>query len=91
MAPLSGSLPARSSRGEGEALGGLPAAIGLPAGTIPVFLRLRQLTQQHLSQKTTGLQAFITHSVAAAALPPDLANPDPDLLARQGDTSGLSQ
>jgi formylglycine-generating enzyme required for sulfatase activity/predicted phosphodiesterase len=59
----------------------LPKALGLPAGTPPVFLRLRNLTSHHLAK---GLPAFITDSVAASALPPDLANPGPDLLARQG-------
>jgi formylglycine-generating enzyme required for sulfatase activity len=59
----------------------LPKAIGLPAGTLPVFLRLRGLTQHHLAK---GLPAFITDSVSAPSLPPDLANPGPDLLARRG-------
>jgi hypothetical protein len=59
----------------------LPKALGLPAGTLPVFLRLRNLSSHHLGK---GLQAFITDSVAASALPPDLANPGPDLLARRG-------
>ncbi len=59
----------------------LPQTLGLPAGTLPVFLRLCQLTSHHLDQGAAGLQAFITDSVAAAALPADLANPGPDLLA----------
>ncbi|MEI7941393.1 MAG: metallophosphoesterase, partial [Verrucomicrobiota bacterium] len=59
----------------------LPKALGLPAGTLPVFLRLRYLTPHHLGK---GLSAFITDSVAASTLPPDLANPGPDLLARRG-------
>ena len=37
-----------------------------------------------MRQEPKGLQAFITDSVAASALPPDLANPGPDLLARRG-------
>jgi hypothetical protein len=61
--------------------GSLPESLGLPAGTLPVFLRLRHLTPQHLTQ---GLAAFIIDSVAAAALPPDLAHPGPELLARRG-------
>jgi formylglycine-generating enzyme required for sulfatase activity len=59
----------------------LPKALGLPAGTLPVFLRLRNLTPHHLAR---GLQAFITDSVAASALPAELANPGPELLARRG-------
>ena len=59
----------------------LPQALGLPAGTLPVFLRLRSLTAHHLAQ---GLKAFITDTVAASSLPPDLADPGPDLLARRG-------
>ena len=58
--------------------------LGLPPGTIPVFLRLRQLTAHHLGLGANGLRAFITDSVAASALAPELANPGPDLLARQG-------
>jgi formylglycine-generating enzyme required for sulfatase activity/predicted phosphodiesterase len=56
-------------------------ALGLPPGTIPVLLRLRHVTAHHLAH---GLTSFITDSVAAAALPPELANPGPHLLARQG-------
>jgi formylglycine-generating enzyme required for sulfatase activity/predicted phosphodiesterase len=59
----------------------LPKSLGLPAGTLPVFLRLRQVTPHHLAQ---GLQGFINDSVAATTLPPDLADPGPDLLARKG-------
>ncbi len=59
----------------------LPKTLGLPAGTIPVFLRLRNLTQHHLAQ---GLISFINDSVAATALAPALANPGPDLIARKG-------
>ena len=57
------------------------AALGLPPDTTPVFLRLRHLTPRHLAQ---GLNAFISDTVAAPSLPPDLANPGPDLLARHG-------
>jgi len=59
----------------------LPKALGLPARTLPVFLRLRNLTGQHLAQ---GLSAFIADGVAAPSLPPNLAQPGPDLLARPG-------
>jgi formylglycine-generating enzyme required for sulfatase activity len=62
----------------------LPTALGLPAGTLPVFLRLRHLTPHHLGLGAAGLPAFITDSVAASSLPADLANPGPDLLARKG-------
>lgn len=60
---------------------GLPNALGLPAGTLPVFLRLRNLTPHHLGQ---GLRAFITDSLASSNLPSDLASPGPDLLACRG-------
>ncbi len=56
-------------------------ALGLPPGTIPVFLRLRHVTPHHLAH---GLTSFITDSVAAAALPPELADPGPHLLKRKG-------
>ena len=46
----------------------LPRNLGLPMGTIPVFLRLRNLTPQHLAQ---GLTAFIADGVAAPSLPAD--------------------
>ena len=59
----------------------LPKAVGLPAGTVAVFLRLRDLTSHHLAQ---GLPAFIADAVAATALAPALSNPGPDLLARRG-------
>ena len=59
----------------------LPKALGLPTGTLPVFLQLRNLTPHHLAE---GLQAFITSSVFAPSLPPDVANPGPDLLAHRG-------
>ena len=58
----------------------LPKNLGLPAGTIPVFLRLRNLTPRNLTQ---GLAAFITEGVAAASLPADL-QPGDDLLRRRG-------
>ncbi|MCP5517114.1 MAG: SUMF1/EgtB/PvdO family nonheme iron enzyme [Verrucomicrobiales bacterium] len=58
----------------------LPKTLGLQAGTIPVFLRLRNLTSQHLAQ---GLTAFITDGVAAATLPDD-QQPGPELLLRRG-------
>lgn len=56
-------------------------ALGLPAGTLPVFLRLRHLTSHHLAQ---GLKSFITDVVAAPSLPDELAQPGPGLLARRG-------
>ena len=59
----------------------LPKSLGLPSGTLPVFLRLRDLTSHHLGQ---GLTAFIIERVAATALPPELAQPGPELLARKG-------
>jgi formylglycine-generating enzyme required for sulfatase activity/predicted phosphodiesterase len=59
----------------------LPKALGLPAGTVPVFLRLRQLTPHHLAQ---GLKAYINEMVAAPMLSDDLAQPGPELLARKG-------
>lgn len=59
----------------------LPKSLGLPAGTVPVFLRLRNVTPQHLVQ---GLAAFITEGVAAPTQAAGLAQPGPDLLAREG-------
>ncbi len=58
----------------------LPKSLGLPAGTVPVFLRLRNVTPQHLGQ---GLAAFITEGVAAPTQAAGLAQPGPDLLARE--------
>ena len=55
--------------------------LGLPQGTLPVFLRLRYLSREHLAR---DLKTFIIDSVAARALPDDLANPGPELLARRG-------
>ncbi len=59
----------------------LPKSLGLPAGTLPVFLRLRYLTAHHLAK---GLPSFINDAMAASALSAELANPGPDLLARRG-------
>ena len=61
--------------------GDLPKNLNLPAGTLPVFLRLRNLTHDHLKR---GVAAFITDTVAAPALPPESAQPGPALLARRG-------
>lgn len=58
----------------------LPKNLGLPAGTIPVFLRLRNLTPQLLTQ---GLAAFITEGTAAPTRPAD-QQPGPHLLRRSG-------
>ena len=59
----------------------LPKTLGLPPDTLPVFLRLRELTPHHLAQ---GLTAFITERVAAPSLSSELAQPGPELLARKG-------
>jgi len=59
----------------------LPKALGLPAGAIPVLLRLRNVTSAHLA---AGLKAFITEGVAGTLLSDDHAQPGPDLLARRG-------
>jgi formylglycine-generating enzyme required for sulfatase activity/predicted phosphodiesterase len=55
--------------------------LGLPLGTLPVLLRLRNLTPHLLDH---GVAAFIADTVAAPTLRPDLASPGTDLLARRG-------
>ena len=53
--------------------------LGLPAGIVPVFLRLRNLTPHQ-----RGLKDFITDGVSSSILPAEQAQPCPDLLARHG-------
>jgi formylglycine-generating enzyme required for sulfatase activity len=74
-------VPASAGSGTPRPPEGGTTNLGLPPGTIPVFLRLRHVTPHHLAH---GLTSFITDSVAAAALPPELADPGPSLLARKG-------
>ena len=52
----------------------LPKALGLPVGTLPVLLRLRELTPHHLAQ---GLAAFIADRVAAPSRRPISPIPAP--------------
>jgi hypothetical protein len=54
---------------------------GLPAGCVPVFLRLRDLTRELLAR---DLASFIAEYVGSRALPPGEAQPAPDLIARRG-------
>ena len=58
-----------------------PDKLGFPKGTIPVFLRLRNLTREQL---TKNLKTFIVEAVAAPSLADDVAHPGRDLLRRKG-------
>jgi hypothetical protein len=54
---------------------------GLPAGTFPVFLRLRNLTQELLGK---DLRSFVSAETASDALAEEVGRPGPDLVARTG-------